>query len=72
MNEIDKAIDLIWSHADLRGLPRMTPDGITLIVPEEAVRYFTEAGFKFKVFLMANRDDIPPERLAELRRKYGM
>lgn len=72
MNEVGKAIDLIWSHADLRGLPRMTPDGITFIVPEEAVKYFEEVGLKFIVSLLANREDIPPERFAELRRKYGM
>jgi hypothetical protein len=72
VKEFERAIKLCWDDPDLKGLPRGSPDGITLIVPEEAVEYFRARGLKFEVSRVLSSEDLPPEKLAEMRRKYGM
>ncbi|MBI3327802.1 MAG: MerR family transcriptional regulator [Nitrospinae bacterium] len=72
VTEVDRAIDRCWEDPNLQGVPRATPDGRTLIVPEEAVRYFQAEGLKFTVSTLLNREELTPEKLAETRRKYGM
>src|SRR5947209_10820056 len=44
--ELEKAIDLLWTD-DLRALPHAWPDGRSLVIPAEAVDYFTRAGLRF-------------------------
>ena len=72
VKEINRAIDLCWEDPYLKGIPRATPDGITLIVPEEAVNFFQAHGLKFTVSPLLNRTELTPEQLTEMRRKYGM
>jgi len=45
--DLEAAIDLLWSDA-LRTLPHETPDGQSLVVPTEAVVYFSNAGLRFR------------------------
>jgi len=72
VKEFDRAIGLIWNDPDLIGVPNETPDGISLIVPEEAVSIFKAKGLQFKVSSVLSPSDLPPKKLAEMRRKYGM
>ena len=44
--DLDAAIDLLWTD-ELRTLPHATPDGQSLVVPTEAVVYFSRKGLKF-------------------------
>jgi hypothetical protein len=71
---INRAIELCWEDPDLKGVPRKSPDGITLIVPEEAVELFKakDEKLEFEVSKVLSRKDIPPQRLAEMRRRHGM
>lgn len=72
VKEFERAIKLCWDYSDLKGVPRDSPDGITLIVPEEAVKYFSAKGLKFQVSSLLSAEGLPREKLAEMRRKYGM
>jgi hypothetical protein len=79
VEEFERAIKLCWHDPDLIGVPRGSPDGISLIVPEEAIKYFGgklrlegQEGVSFKVSKVLSPTDLPREKLAEMRRKYGM
>ncbi len=72
VKEFDRAIDLLWSDPDLKGMPNRTPDGKTLIVPKEGVAILISKRFKFTVSELLNRDELGPGELAEMRRKHGM
>jgi hypothetical protein len=68
--EIDAAIDLLWGE-DLRDLPHDLAGGDTVIVPAEAVRYFTAAGLKFTETEVLSAADLPAAELNRLRREQG-
>jgi hypothetical protein len=70
--EIRRAIHLIFSDQDLRGMPGDFVDKHTLIAPKEAVWYFKNKGLNFNVTELVNPEDLTKEELAEARRKYGM
>jgi hypothetical protein len=70
--ELDRAIELCWSDSILKGLPRFSPDGSTLIVPAEAVEYFRRAGVELSVHDVFKPADLPIDDLAAMRQEYGM
>ena len=72
VKEIDRAIELCWHDPDLLGVPRAIADGKTLIVPNEAVKYFKDQGLKFTVSTLLNREELTTAERAAMRRKYGM
>ena len=66
--DLEAAIDLLWTEA-LRELPHDTADGKTLIIPAEAVPYFTKAGLRFTEKRLRSLRDLSPEEVAKLRRQ---
>jgi hypothetical protein len=72
VKELRRAIRLFWEDPDLKGVPRDTPDGRTVILPEEALELLRAKGFKFTVSRILGSSDLTPERLAELSEEYGM
>jgi hypothetical protein len=74
VDAINRAVELCWEDPDLKGVPWKSPDGITMIVPEEAVELFRakDEKLEFEVGKVLSRKDIPPQRLAEMRRRHGM
>ena len=72
VEEFEKAIDLIYSDPDLKGLPFDSPDGMTLFTPVDAVKLLRSKGLKFRASLLLNKRDLAPERLAKMQAKYGM
>ena len=72
VEEIDRAIDVIFKDSDLKGLPFDTPDGMTLFVPTESVALLQAKDLKFSVSNLLSPDDLDPESLAEMRAKHGM
>jgi len=69
--EIEKGIDLLWTEA-LRTLPHDLAGGYTIIVPKEAVSYFTRAGLSFHEKRAISISELPPEEAAKLRRDQGI
>jgi hypothetical protein len=70
--EIDRAIDLIWSDPDLRNLPSDIVDGLTLVVPEDSVEYFRAKALQFTVSKIVDPGELSREKLAQIRMRYGM
>jgi hypothetical protein len=64
--DLDAAIDLLWSDA-LRNMPHDTPDGKTLVVPAEAIDYFTRAGLRFTERKALTVSDLSAEEIGRLR-----
>jgi hypothetical protein len=65
--DLDAAIDLLWTP-ELRSLPHDTPDGNSLVVPAEAVDYFTRAGLRFTAKKVRSISDLSAEEIRRLRR----
>lgn len=55
VKEINRAVDFIWSDPEFKNLPQGSPDGMTLIVPKEAVSLFRKRKLKFEVSKLAER-----------------
>jgi hypothetical protein len=72
VREFNRAIYAIFHNPNLRKLPYDTPDGMTLFVPQESVRYFEESRLKFKFSRLLNVEDVPREKLSRLRENGGM
>jgi hypothetical protein len=65
--DLDAAIDLLWTD-ELRNMPHHTPDGKVLVVPAEAVAYFTRAGLRFTEQKVLSVSDLSAEEIRRLRR----
>ncbi len=65
--DLGSAIDLLWSE-ELRDLPHETPDGCSLVVPAEAVAYFSNAGLRFTEKRLRGIGDLPFGEIKRLRR----
>jgi hypothetical protein len=61
------AIDLLWTAA-FRTLPHCTPDGRSIVVPEEAVEPLARAGLKFTATRLRSISDLTPTEIRKLRR----
>jgi hypothetical protein len=65
--DLEAAIALLWSDG-LRTLPHDTAGRKTLVIPTEAVPYFTQAGLRFTVKRLRHMSELSPEELKTLRR----
>ncbi|HYV39059.1 MAG TPA: hypothetical protein VE988_25460 [Gemmataceae bacterium] len=65
--DLNAAIDLLWSEP-LQTLPHDTPDGRSIIVPAEAVPYFTRAGLRFVTYRLRAMSELGPNEISRLRR----
>jgi hypothetical protein len=65
--DLEAAIDLLWTP-ELRTLPHDTPDGKLLVIPAEAVVYFTRAGLQFVEQRVRFISELSPDEVAKLRR----
>jgi hypothetical protein len=61
------AIDLLWTEA-FRTLPHCTPDGRSIVVPEEAVEHLARAGLQFTATRLRSISDLTPSEIKKLRR----
>jgi hypothetical protein len=68
--DLERAIDLLWTD-ELRTLPHDTPDGKSLVIPAEAVRYFSEAGLQFTDRRLGSIGELSPAEIRKLRRSQG-
>jgi len=55
--DLEAAIDLLWKP-ELRSLPHETPDGASIVVPSDAVEYFTRAGLNFTQRRVRSRSEV--------------
>ena len=67
--ELDAAIDWLWSEPELRNLPRVHVGRNTMIVPAEAEDAFRKTGFQFVVGPVRSIGDLPPEEANRIRRR---
>ncbi len=65
--DLDAAIDLLWTD-ELRTLPHATPDGKSLVVPAEAVAYFSRAGLRFTEKKLRSISELSAMEIRRLRR----
>ena len=65
--DLAAAIDLLWTDA-LVTLPHDTPDGHALVIPTEALPYFTRAGIKFTAKRLRSMRELTAEDISKLRR----
>ena len=66
--DLEAAIELLWSEP-LETLPHDTPDGRSIIIPAEAVDYFSRAGIEFTVEKLRSISELSYEEIKHLRRK---
>jgi hypothetical protein len=64
--ELEAAIDFLWTD-QLRTLPHDTPDGQSIVVPSEAVEFFTRAGLAFASRSLPSIRDLSPSAIRKLR-----
>jgi hypothetical protein len=57
---LEKAIDLLWTE-ELRSLPHSTAGRKTMVVPAEAVEYFSRAGLTFTTTKLRSITEPPPK-----------
>ena len=62
------ALDIVGKGA-LRGMPFGIPGSNSLIVPNDAVKYFSEAGLSFDENNLLTHDELSAEELNELRKQ---
>jgi len=67
--ELDAAIDWLWSTPELRELPRVDVGENTIIVPEEAVELFRRKGYQFIQCAVVSAGDLPSEEVNRIRRE---
>jgi hypothetical protein len=68
-SEINRAIDVCFRDTDFDGMPFDFADGLTMVVPEEAVALFRARGFQFKISRLLSPSDLTPEEYSELKRR---
>jgi hypothetical protein len=67
--ELDAAIDWLWTAPELRDLPRVHVGRNTMIVPAGALELFRQKGFHFTVGKVVSAGDLPAEEVNRIRRE---
>jgi hypothetical protein len=67
-DELDAAIEWLWSLSELADLPRVHVGRNTMIVPVEAVDAFRKRGFQFVVGQVRSMGDLSPEEANRIRK----
>jgi hypothetical protein len=65
--ELDKAIDWLWSAPELRRLPRVHVGQNTMIVPAQTADLFAKQGFQFSVGNVISAGDLSAEKANHIR-----
>jgi hypothetical protein len=65
--DLHAAIDLLWTDS-FRTLPHCTPDGRSIVVPQEAVEHLARAGLKFTATRLRSISDLTPAEIRKVRR----
>jgi hypothetical protein len=66
--ELDAAIDWLWTVPEVRELPRVHVGQNTMVVPAEAVEIFRKKGFQFVAGGVTSSSDLPPEEANRIRK----
>ena len=67
--ELDAAIDWLWTDTRLRDLPRVHVGRNTMIIPASAVDLFRDKGIHFAVSEVISAGDLPTDDLNRVRRE---
>jgi len=67
-DELDAAIDWLWTVPDLRELPRVHVGENTMVVPAQAADLFRKKGFQFILATVTSAGDFPPEEANRIRK----
>jgi hypothetical protein len=67
--ELDAAIDWLWSVQELRELPRVHVGQNTMVIPAGAVDLFRKKGFRFTQSLVVSAGELPAEEVNRIRRE---
>lgn len=67
--ELDRAIDWLWTSWELQHMPRRHVGRNTMIVPDTAVELFRQQSLQFEVLPVTSMGDIPPEEANRIRRE---
>jgi hypothetical protein len=67
--ELDAAIDWIWTVPELRELPRVHVGDNTMVVPAGAADLFRQKGYQFTLSTVVSAGDLPSEEVNRIRRE---
>ncbi|MFO0966362.1 MAG: hypothetical protein U0793_12365 [Gemmataceae bacterium] len=70
VEELDEAIDWLWSDPELRHLPRVHVGKRTMAVPISAADHFQQRGFKFEPVPTTPAGDLSAEKMNRIRRSH--
>ncbi len=68
INDAYTALDMVWKGS-LRGVPFGIPGYNSLVVPKDAVKFFTEAGLPFEETKLLLHEELTSQELNELRKQ---
>lgn len=66
--ELDAAIDWLWSVPEMHQLPRVHVGENTIIVPTQTVEFFRKKGFQFVVGAVTSTSDLAAEEANRVRK----
>lgn len=66
--EADRAVVVITKSAALKRMPFMFADGLTFIVPQDAIKALRTLRLRFNSSRVLEMDDLDPEERSEIRR----
>lgn len=72
IEEFDRAIELCWEDKRFKNMPRYSPDGMSLFVPNEAPSLFKAQGVKFREKKVRGMGDLSAETRDTLRSEQHM
>jgi hypothetical protein len=67
-DELDAAIDWLWTEPGLCDLPRVHVGENTIIVPAQAADLFRKTGFQFQLAQVTSAGDLAPEEANRIRK----
>jgi hypothetical protein len=67
--ELDAAIDWLWTVPELRELPRVHVGDNTMVVPAGAADLFRRKGYQFTLRSVVSAGDLPAEEVNRIRRE---
>jgi hypothetical protein len=71
-DDLDAAIDWLWTDPELRDLPRVHVGHNTMIVPAAAVERFRKQGYHFTEQKVISAGDLASDQINRIRREGGL
>jgi hypothetical protein len=71
-NEADRALVLIGKSSVLKRMPFLFADGLTFIVPQDAIELLKMLKLHFKASRVLDMDDLDPKERSEIRRYQSL